>query len=99
MPISGTYVVDSGLEMPADLVSDNPTKKANLSLQCTRGSITADIWLVDDEALDMQLGRKRGRRAVIDVLCKSWMGKVDMELVSEPTYASKSLSLTSSRIT
>ncbi|KAL5524942.1 hypothetical protein ACEPAF_8811 [Sanghuangporus sanghuang] len=82
MPISGTYVIDPGLDMPADLVSDNPTKKANLLLQCTRGSITADIWLVDAEGQTVQIGNGSGQRAVIDVLCKSWMGKVDVK-----TYA------------
>ncbi|KAL5510960.1 hypothetical protein ACEPAG_3679 [Sanghuangporus baumii] len=80
MPISGTYVIDPGLEMPADLVSDNPTKKANLSLQCARGSITADIWIVDAEEQMAQIGNGSGQRAVIDVLCKSWMGKVDVKM-------------------
>ncbi|KAL5498125.1 hypothetical protein ACEPAH_2255 [Sanghuangporus vaninii] len=80
MPISGTYVIDPRLEMPADLVSDNPTKKANLLLQCGRGSITADIWLIDSEEPMAHTGNENGQRAVIDVLCKSWMGKVDMKL-------------------
>lgn len=85
MPISGTYVIDPGLEMPADLIVDNPTKKSNLTLECGRGSIAADIWLVTESM--SQLGiRNDARRAVIDVHCKSWLGKVDVQLFNTSVY-------------
>lgn len=91
--IKGTYVIDTHLFVPPDLVDPGLDARGdavkdgdaavlgvpNLKLDSYNGSVTADVWLLHENAASSPLPEAKDDRAILDL--KSYNGSVTAKIV------------------
>lgn len=75
--IEGTYAIDVGHAIAAEAAADSNSQK-HLSIRSSCGSVTANIWVVNETHRDGQ--REEKKPAELEV--KSQIGSVNVKLVS-----------------